>query len=98
MKEIEVSSKEITKEDGEKFFAYRGYTKKGWLDLRFTKDCQSKLSTQLKEQIKLRNFKLFVEDDNVNISKKGKFDIIYVTKVEKIEEITFEKHLEDYFD
>ena len=98
MKEFEVSSKEITKENGEKFLAYRGYTKKGWLDLRFTKKCQESLTKELKQKIELRNFKVFVNDDDVNISKKGKFDVIYVNKVEKIEEITFEKHLEDYFD
>lgn len=97
MKEFDVSSKEITKEDGTTFLAYRGYTKKGWLDLRFTKKAQESLTEELKQQIQLRNFRVFVEDENVNISKKGRFDVIYVSKVEKIEEITFEKHLEDYF-
>ena len=98
MKEFEVSSKEITKVDGTKFLAYRGYTKKGWLDLRFTKKCQDSLSEELKQKLALRNFKLTVDENDVNISKKGKFDIIYVNGVSKVEEITFDKKLEDYFD
>ena len=98
MKEVEVSSKEIKKEDNETFIAYRGYTKKGWLDLRFTKKCQENLTDELKQKITLRNFKIFVKDEDLNINKKGRFDVIYVNSVEKIEEITFEKHLEDYFD
>lgn len=98
MKEFDVSSKEITKADGTTFLAYRGYTKKGWLDLRFTKKAQEELTEELKQKIALRNFKLSVKEEDVNISKKGRFDIIYINHVEKIEEITFEKHLDDYFD
>lgn len=98
LKEIEVSSKEITKENGEKFVAYRGLTKRGWLDLRFTKACMESLSDELKQKIVLRNFKLIVEEENLNISKKQRFDVIYVSKVKDIQEILFEKHLSDYFD
>ena len=91
LKIIEVSSKEITKEDGEKFFAYRGYTKKGWLDLRFTKSCLEELTEELKQKITLRNFKLTVDEQNLNISKKQRFDVIYISKVEDIQEINYDK-------
>lgn len=98
MKEFEVCSKEITKSDGTTFISYRGSTKKGWLDLRFTKKCQESLTDELKKLIECRNFKLFVNEDDVNISRKGKFEIIFVNSIQKIEEITYEKHLDEYFD
>lgn len=96
--EIEVSSKKIEKtEKHDEFYAYRGLTNNGWLDLRFTKACVEKLDEETKKVLKEKNFKVQVLDENLNINSRGKFDIIYITEILSAEKISYTSKKEKYF-
>lgn len=87
--EISVKTVKFAGENGEEsFLAYKGFTKKGWVDLRFTKEV---------ENVPTKNGYIYVENENCNVNKTGRFPIIWVKKIEKFEEITFTQKLEDYF-
>ena len=91
MLKIEISVKTVRfagEEKEESFLAYKGFTKKGWIDLKFTivvKDVPSK------------NGYIYVESENVNVNRTGRFPVIWVKKIEKFEEINFTQKIEDYF-
>ena len=96
--EIEVSSKKIEKtENHDEFYSYRGYTKEGWLDLRFTKSCVENLTEEQKTILQKRNFKVYVNYEDFNVNTKGKFDIIYITGIVKLEEISYKSKKDKYF-
>lgn len=96
--EIEVSSKKIEKtENHDEFYSYRGYTKEGWLDLRFTKQCQEKLTEEQKTILQKRNFKIKLNYEDFNVNSKGKFDIIYITGIVSAEEIAYKSKKDKYF-
>ena len=96
--ELEVSSELVTKKDGTTFLGYKVYTKKGQVNLIFTKSLQESLSDELKQKLELKYFKLYAKAKDVSPSTKRKFPVIYINNFEKIEEIKMNKHLEDYFD
>ena len=92
MLKIEISVKTVRfagEEKEESFLAYKGFTKKGWIDLKFTKDVK---------EVPTKNGYIYVESDNVNVNRTGRFPVIWVKKVEKFEEINFAQKIEDYFD
>lgn len=91
MLKIEISVKTVRfagEEKEESFLAYKGFTKKGWIDLKFTKDVKD---------VPTKNGFIYVESENVNVNRTGRFPVIWVKKVEKFEEITFTQKIEDYF-
>lgn len=91
MLKIEVSVKTIkfAGEKGEEsFLAYKAFTKRGWTDLKFTKDCKN---------IPTKNSFIFVEKENVNVNRTGRFPVIWVKDIDHCEEIKFEQKVEDYF-
>lgn len=91
MLKIEVSVKTVKyagENQEESFLAYKAFTKKGWMDLRFTKEV---------ENAPTKNCFIYVEKENLNVNKTGRFPIVWVKKIEKIEEITFTQKVEDYF-
>lgn len=91
MLKIEVSVKTVRfagEEKEESFLAYKGFTKKGWIDLKFTKEVK---------EVPTRNGFIYVESENVNVNRTGRFPVIWVKKIEKFEEITFTQKIEDYF-
>ena len=91
MLKIEISVKTVRyagEEKEESFLAYKGFTKKGWIDLKFTKDV---------ENVPTKNGFIYVENENVNVNRTGRFPVIWVKKIEKFEEITFTQKIEDYF-
>ena len=92
MLKIEVSVKTVKyagEEKEESFLAYRGFTKKGWIELKFTKDV---------DNAPTKNGYIYVEKENLNVNRTGRFPVIWVKKIEKFEEITFAQKIEDYFD
>ena len=86
---IEIRTKEITTKDGTKFIAYKGFTKKGWTDLKFTKEVEN-------APTKCGVIEVDVKD--VNVNQKGRFPVIWVKKVLSFEETKFEQNVADYFD
>ena len=91
MLKIEISVKTVRfagEEKEESFLAYKGFTKKGWIDLKFTKEVKD---------VPTKNGYIYVESENVNVNRTGRFPVIWVKKVEKFEEINFTQKIEDYF-
>lgn len=92
MLKIEISVRTVKfagEEKEESFLAYKGFTKKGWIDLKFTKDVKD---------VPERNGYIYVEKENVNVNRTGRFPVIWVKKFEKFEEITFTQKTADYFE
>lgn len=89
---IEVSVKELEKkETKEKFLVYKGLTKKGWYDLKFTKD--------VKEELRPTKYSyIYVDKSAVNINRTQRFPVIWISAIEKFEEVEFTRKTEDYFD
>ena len=78
---------------GAKFPTYRVKTKlltednkPIWYDLKFTKDCKTPV----------RHSFVYVFPDNMNIDRRGKYPVVWVKQIEKIEEI--KEDLTKYFD
>ena len=91
MLKIEISVKTVRfagEEKEESFLAYKGFTKKGWIDLKFTKEVKD---------VPTKNGYIYVESENVNVNRTGRFPVIWVKKIEKFEEINFTQKIEDYF-
>lgn len=91
MLKIEISVKTVRvpgEEKEETFLAYKGFTKKGWIDLKFTKEVKDAPT---------KNGFISVLEENCNVNRTGRFPVIWVKKIEKFEEITFKQKLEDYF-
>lgn len=89
---IEIRVKEIKakNEEGEEysFLAYQGFTKRGWIELKFRKEC---------ENVPTKNSYIEVLEENLNINRKNRFPVIWVSKIESVEEITYTNHIDDYF-
>lgn len=92
LKQIKVYVKEQTKkETGEKFLTYKAVTKQGKIDLRFTKD--------VKENEKPTKIcMMFVPEENVNVNQRSEFPVMWVSKIDHIEEIEFKQNINDYLD
>lgn len=86
---IEITAKTITKKDGTTFLAFKGLTKKGWYDLKFRKEV---------ENVPEMSCIIYVNKEDVNINRQQKFPVIWVKKIQKIEELKFEQNIDDYFD
>lgn len=71
------------------FLSFKGFTKKGWYDLKFTKEVK---------ETPTKYCYIFVKQENLNINFNGRFPVIWVSAIEKIEEISSKLKTEDYFD
>ena len=89
MIKIETKCRKIKLEDGTEFFSYKAFTKKGWTNLKFTKDC---------ENVPVEPSFIYVEKEDVNVSYKEKYPVVWVRKIVKVERIDFEQKVADYFD
>ena len=86
---IDIRVKQITKKDGTTFLAFKGLTKKGWFDLKFTKDVVN---------VPQKSCIIYVPKENANINFNGAFPVIWVSAVSKTEEYQSKLNTEDYFD
>lgn len=86
---IDLRAKMIIKKDNTTFFAYKGLTKKGWFDLKFTKEVK---------EIPTKSCVIYVDDEHANINFNGAFPVIWVSQVLKIEEYQNKLNTSDYFD
>lgn len=87
---IDVIVKTIDKKDGSgSFLAYKGFTKRGKLELKFTKEC---------ENVPQEKCTIYVLPENVNINTQCRFPVIWVKKIERIEELQFSNKVSEYFD
>ena len=92
LKKIKVYVSERTNhETGEKFKVYKALTKQGKIDVRFTKDVDEKSKPQ-------KTCWLFVEENHVNVNQKFEFPIMWIDKIDHLEDIAFEQNLKDYLD
>lgn len=88
--EIEIDCTErVNKETGEKFLSYRALSKKGYIDLRFTKDVK-KLPTHA--------CKLIVPKDKINVNRKSKFPVAWVSEIKEVKEFEFKQNTSEYFE
>ena len=86
---IDVIVRKLERKDGSgSFLTYKGFTKRGKLDLKFTKEVKD---------VPTKNGYIYVESENVNVNRTGRFPVIWVKKIEKFEEINFTQKIEDYF-
>lgn len=87
--EIEIDCTErVNKETGEKFLSYRALSKKGYIDLRFTKEVANKPTHACK---------IIVAKDKVNVNRKSKFPVCWVSEIREIKEFEFTQNVSDYF-
>lgn len=89
--EVRVKKIDYVDKDGNdsNFLSYKGFTKKGWYDLKFTKECKN---------LPQRYCFIYVKQENLNINFNGRFPVIWVSGIEKTEEIQKNLKTEDYFD
>lgn len=90
---IEIMGTPVKNKEGEEFIAFKAFTKKGKMDLKFTKDCNL---------IPEKSCYIYVDKNDkeaININRKFKFPVIWVKKVEKIEDFPDRtKTYDDLFD
>lgn len=70
---------------------YNAITKKGKVKVFFTKDVKE-------EEKPIKTCLMTVLAENLNISEKYEFPTLWVSKIEKLEEIEFKNKLEEYLD
>lgn len=90
---VEIRTKKIdfVDKDGNDapFLTYKGFTKKGWYDVKFRKECKN---------IPEKSCFIFVKQENLNINFNGRFPVIWILDIERIEDYTSTLKTEDYFD
>lgn len=86
---IDIRVKEITKSDKTTFLAFKGLTKKGWYDLKFTKDVT---------EIPTKSCVIVVSREKSNINFNGAFPVIWVSEILRVEEYKSKLNMQDYFD
>ena len=92
MKKIKVYvSKRVNHETNEEFAVFKALTKQGKIDLRFTKDVAEET-----KPTKVCN--MFVEDCNVNVNQKFEFPVMWISKIDHLEDIEFNQNINDYLD
>ena len=92
MKKIKVYvSKRVNHETNESFNVYKALTKQGKIDLRFTKEV-------VEETKPTKVCYMFVEDENVNINQKFEYPVMWVSKIDHLEDIEFNQNIDDYLD
>ena len=78
MKKIEIIKRVVTTKDGKSFDTFKAVQKDGKLiDCKFTRDVKN-LPTE--------SCMMFVEKENINVNRSGKYPVVWVKKVEKYEE------------
>ena len=88
--EIEIDCTErVNKETGDKFLSYRALSKKGYIDLRFTKDVENKPTHACK---------IIVASDKINVNRKSKFPVAWVSEIKEIKEFEFKQNTSEYFE
>lgn len=92
MKKIKVYvSKRQNHETNEEFKVYKALTKQGKIDLRFTKDVAEETKPD-------HTCFLNVLEENVNINQKFEYPVMWISKIESLEEIEFKQNIDDYLD
>ena len=87
---IDVIVRKLERKDGTgSFLTYKGFTKRGKLDLKFTKEC---------ENIPTEKCTIYCLPENVNVNTQARFPVIWVKKIERIAELEFSNKVADYFD
>ena len=90
---IEIMGTPVKLEDGTEFISFVAFTKKGRMQLKFTKECNL---------VPTKSCFIYVnpeDKDAINVNRKGKFPVIWVSKVLRIEEFPDRsKSIEDLFD
>lgn len=86
---LEIRAKNYTKKDGSTFIGYKGFTKKGWYDLKFTKEVK---------ELPTKSCIIFVPQEKLNINFNGKFPVIWVSEILRTEEYANNLNVSDYFD
>ena len=87
---IDVIVRQLERKDGTgSFLTYKGFTKRGKLDLKFTKEC---------ENIPTEKCTIYCLPENVNVNTQARFPVIWVKKIERIVELEFSNKVADYFD
>lgn len=86
---IDIRVKEITKNDKTTFLAFKGLTKKGWYDLKFT---------QAVKNIPTKSCVIVVNKEKANINFNGAFPVIWVSEILRTEEYKSKLNVSDYFD
>lgn len=90
MLEIEIDVQERTNhETGEKFLSYRGLSKKGYIDLRFTKEVENKPTHACK---------IIVPETKINVNRKSKFPVAWVSEIKEIKDFEFKQNTSEYFE
>lgn len=88
--EIEIDCTErVNKETGENFLSYRALSKKGYIDLRFTRDVK---------ELPTHACKIVVSKDKINVNRKSKFPVAWVSEIKQIKEFEFKQNTSEYFE
>ena len=87
---IEIMGTPVKLEDGTEFVSFKAFTKKGRMDIKFTKECKN---------VPTKSCYIYVEETKMNVNRKNKFPVIWVQQVSKIEEFPDRTNkLDDLFD
>ena len=90
--EIEIDVQERTNhETGEKFLSFRGLSKKGYIDLRFTREVEDKMKPT-------HSCIIIVPETKINVNRKSKFPVAWVSEVREIKEFEFKQNTSEYFE
>ena len=88
--DIEIDCTErVNKETGEKFFSYRALTKKGYIDLRFTKEVVEKPTHACR---------IIVSESKINVNRRSKFPVAWVSEIKEVKEFEFKQNTSEYFE
>jgi len=87
---VYVSSRK-NNETGEEFNVYKALTKQGKIDLKFRKEIPV-------EQLPTHNCYILVDAKNINVNQKFEYPVMWISKIEAIEEIEFNQNISDYID
>lgn len=92
LKKIKVYvSRRKNNETGEEFNVYKALTKQGKIDLKFRKEISV-------EQLPTHTCYILVDVNNLNVNQKFEYPVMWVSKIEAIEEIEFNQNVSDYID
>jgi len=92
LKKIKVYvSRRKNNETGEEFNVYKALTKQGKIDLKFRKEIPV-------EQLPIHTCYILVDVNNLNVNQKFEYPVMWVSKIEAIEEIEFNQNVSDYID
>lgn len=81
--------KRVNHETKEEFNVYKALTKQGKVDLKFRKEVEN-LPTQTCYVVAL--------EENISINQKFEYPVMWISKIERLEELKFEQNLEEYLD